>query len=66
MVTQYLNNRTTHGHTAVDVNLYALGPRSSELAGNHENTAIGDFISKSLHLDLASITSELNSNKMIL
>ncbi|MGB0494715.1 MAG: alkaline phosphatase [Kangiellaceae bacterium] len=35
---------TTRGHTGVDVNLYAYGPRSAELAGHHDNTKIGQFI----------------------
>ncbi|CAO3695212.1 unnamed protein product [Umbelopsis ramanniana] len=52
---------TTHGHTAVDVNLYAYGPESDKLRGTHENTDIGDFISEYLGLDLAAITNELKS-----
>ncbi|KAG2185611.1 hypothetical protein INT44_002404 [Umbelopsis vinacea] len=52
---------TTHGHTAVDVNLYAYGPESDKLRGTHENTDIGDFISEYLGLDLAAITSQLKS-----
>jgi alkaline phosphatase len=50
----------THGHSAVDVNLYAYGPRSNQLRGNHENTEIGDFIVDALNLDLGSITKRLN------
>lgn len=34
----------THGHSAVDVNLYSFGESSALLAGNHENTEIGEFI----------------------
>ncbi|KAJ2585930.1 vacuolar alkaline phosphatase, partial [Coemansia sp. RSA 1804] len=44
----------THGHSAVDVNLYAYGKDAHLLRGNHENTDIGDFIVKALGLDLAS------------
>lgn len=51
---------TTHGHTAVDVNLYAYGPGTDELRGSHENTDIGDFISNYLQLDLAAVTHKLH------
>ncbi|CAO3679910.1 unnamed protein product [Umbelopsis vinacea] len=53
---------TTHGHTAVDVNLYAYGAESDKLRGTHENTDIGDFISEYLGLDLEAITKELKNN----
>ncbi|KAJ3416821.1 2-oxoglutarate dehydrogenase complex E2 component [Chytridiales sp. JEL 0842] len=49
----------THGHSAVDVNLYAYGYRSAELRGNHENTEIGDFIIKVLDVDVDSVTKKL-------
>jgi len=52
----------THGHSAVDVNLYAYGHGIDALRGNHENTDIGDFITKYLNLDLDFITKKLNSN----
>ncbi|CAG8591300.1 7262_t:CDS:10 [Ambispora gerdemannii] len=67
----YLSNMTsaraligwsTHGHTAVDVNLYAHGMNAEKLAGNHENTHIGDFIIDFLGLDLSSITLLLNKD----
>ncbi|KAI8088812.1 alkaline-phosphatase-like protein [Halteromyces radiatus] len=51
---------TTHGHTAVDVNLYAMGPGTEVLRGSHENTDIGDFITTYLDLDLDDITERLN------
>ncbi|PHS20525.1 MAG: alkaline phosphatase [Kangiella sp.] len=35
---------TTKSHTAVDVNLYAFGPKSNELRGHFDNTKIGQFI----------------------
>ena len=35
---------TTKGHTGVDVNLYAYGPRSKEITGHSDNTRIGQFI----------------------
>ncbi|CAB4432886.1 unnamed protein product [Rhizophagus irregularis] len=52
----------THGHSSVDVNLYAYGQGSDALRGSHENTDIGDFIVKYLNLDLDFITYKLNSD----
>ncbi|GBB95068.1 hypothetical protein RclHR1_02470012 [Rhizophagus clarus] len=52
----------THGHSAVDVNLYAHGQNTEVLRGNHENTDIGDFITEYLNLDLDFITLKLNKN----
>lgn len=49
----------THGHSAVDVNLYAHGYNSDDLRGNHENTDIGAFIVRQLGLQLGSITTRL-------
>ncbi|KAJ5050450.1 uncharacterized protein L3040_002333 [Drepanopeziza brunnea f. sp. 'multigermtubi'] len=49
---------STHGHTAVDVNIY--GTAGSEgLHGNHENTEIGEFLRNYLDLDVQAITDEL-------
>ncbi|RUO96609.1 alkaline-phosphatase-like protein [Jimgerdemannia flammicorona] len=53
---------TTHGHSAVDVNLYAHGVDSELLRGNHENTDIGHFISNFLKLDLDDVTKRLNQD----
>jgi len=39
---------TTHGHTGVDVNLYAYGSQSQQLIGHWDNTKIGKFIFKLL------------------
>ncbi|KAG2195283.1 hypothetical protein INT47_005058 [Mucor saturninus] len=50
---------TTHGHTAVDVNLYAKGDGTEVLRGSHENTEIGDFIVDYLGLDIDDITKRL-------
>ncbi|RHZ87045.1 hypothetical protein Glove_41g34 [Diversispora epigaea] len=52
----------THGHSSVDVNLYAYGMNIEALRGNHENTDIGEFIKNYLNLDLDDITLKLNSN----
>jgi alkaline phosphatase len=50
----------THGHSAVDVNLYAYGHSSEDLRGNHENTDIGAFIVRQLGLQLEPITARLS------
>ncbi|KAI9717920.1 MAG: hypothetical protein M1812_004447 [Candelaria pacifica] len=51
---------TTHGHSAVDVNIYASkSPHTQPLFGNHENTEVGEFIRDYLDLDLKPITEEL-------
>ncbi|ORY97598.1 alkaline-phosphatase-like protein [Syncephalastrum racemosum] len=50
----------THGHSGVDVNLYAYGRGSEHLRGSHENIDIGHWISQFLDLDLAQITELLN------
>ncbi|KAG2220817.1 hypothetical protein INT45_004478 [Circinella minor] len=50
----------THGHSGVDVNLYAYGLHSDELRGSHENIYIGDFISRMLDLNLTEATQTLN------
>ncbi|KAJ3057004.1 hypothetical protein HK097_001488 [Rhizophlyctis rosea] len=52
----------THGHSAVDVNLYAYGLNSKYLRGNHENTDIGHFIISQLGLDLDPITEKLRKD----
>ncbi|KAI8378575.1 alkaline-phosphatase-like protein [Blakeslea trispora] len=52
----------THGHSGVDVNLYAYGHGTEYLIGSHENIQIGEFITKALNLNLTEVTSELNSN----
>lgn len=48
---------STHGHSAVDVNIYSTGAKS--LHGNHENTEIGDFLQSYLDVDVQPITEEL-------
>ena len=43
---------STHGHSAVDVNIYASDPRAAHrLRGNHENTEVGEFLRWYLDLD---------------
>lgn len=43
---------TTHGHSGADVNIYSSNPEAAKaLAGNHENTEVGDFLRSYLALD---------------
>ncbi|KAI9833362.1 MAG: hypothetical protein M1838_005586 [Thelocarpon superellum] len=49
---------STHGHSAVDVNIYGTS-NSSKIRGNHENTEVGEFLRDYLELDLEPITKEL-------
>lgn len=49
---------STHGHSAVDVNIY--GSKGTErLRGNHENTEIGAFLADYLDVDLDEVTDRL-------
>ncbi|KAI8343529.1 alkaline-phosphatase-like protein [Chlamydoabsidia padenii] len=50
----------THGHSGVDVNLYAYGKSIDEFRGSHENTDIGHILSQKLDLDIDAITEKLN------
>ncbi|KAM0323315.1 hypothetical protein ACHAQA_008907 [Verticillium albo-atrum] len=53
---------STHGHTAVDVNIYSSGGRDAEqIRGNVENTDVGKFLRNWLNVDVAPITEELKS-----
>ncbi|CCK68077.1 alkaline phosphatase PHO8 KNAG_0A03980 [Huiozyma naganishii CBS 8797] len=61
---------TTHGHSAVDVNIYAYANEKNawydildHLQGNHENTEIGQYMAKYLGLDLGSVTEKVNKTK---
>ncbi|KAJ2723051.1 vacuolar alkaline phosphatase [Coemansia sp. Benny D115] len=55
----------THGHSAVDVNLYAYGKDARLLRGNHENTEIGQFIVDFLGLDLDAITAKIRGDRVM-
>ncbi|KAJ2587264.1 vacuolar alkaline phosphatase [Coemansia sp. RSA 1722] len=55
----------THGHSAVDVNLYAYGKDAHVLRGNHENTDIGQFIIDSLGLDLDAVTNQIKGERVV-
>lgn len=58
---------STHGHSAVDVNIYASNPKHARpLIGNHENTEIGEFIREYLDVDLDAVTKELKEEGAVL
>ncbi|KAL1838086.1 hypothetical protein VTJ49DRAFT_3078 [Mycothermus thermophilus] len=51
---------STHGHSAVDVNVYSSGgPGTEKIRGNVENTDIGKFLAEYLDVDVDEITKEL-------
>lgn len=57
---------STHGHSAVDVNIYAYTNNRNtwfeildKLQGNHENIEIGSFIADYLQLDLDEVTKQI-------
>lgn len=51
---------STHGHSAVDVNIYSSGGRGAEqIRGNRENTDVGNFLHEWLDVDVDAITKEL-------
>ncbi|KAJ6439938.1 repressible alkaline phosphatase precursor [Purpureocillium lavendulum] len=51
---------STHGHTAVDVNVYSSGGSGADkIRGNVENTDVGKFLSQYLDVDVDAITKEL-------
>ncbi|KAJ5601897.1 hypothetical protein N7510_011431 [Penicillium lagena] len=54
---------STHGHSAVDVNIYASSSKDAwQLVGNHENTDVGSFLASYLDLDISSVTKRLQSS----
>ncbi|ROT42061.1 repressible alkaline phosphatase [Sodiomyces alkalinus F11] len=53
---------STHGHSAVDVNIYSSGGRGvDKIRGNMENTDIGNFLHEWLDVDVGAITKELKA-----
>ena len=51
---------STHGHSAIDVNIYSSGgPGTEALRGNVENTDVGKFLRHYLDVDVDAITREL-------
>ncbi|PVU99562.1 hypothetical protein BB559_000610 [Furculomyces boomerangus] len=55
---------TSLGHTGVDVNIYAKGPRTDELRGNHENTDIGHWLNSVLGVDIAQATEIIKNTNV--
>lgn len=54
---------STHGHTAVDVNIYSSGGRDTDqIRGNVENTDIGKFLNHYLDVDVDEITEKLRES----
>ncbi|KAI0829502.1 alkaline phosphatase-like protein [Hypoxylon sp. FL0890] len=52
---------STHGHSAVDVNIYSSGgPGAEALRGNVENTDVGKYLREYLNVDVDAVTKELN------
>ncbi|KAI8626102.1 alkaline phosphatase [Xylariaceae sp. FL1651] len=52
---------STHGHSAVDVNIYSSGgPGTDAIRGNVENTDVGNFLREYLKVDVDAVTKELN------
>ena len=49
---------STHGHSAVDVNIYGT-KGSDKLRGNNENTDVGKFLRDYLEVNVDEITQEL-------
>ncbi|KAJ5997051.1 hypothetical protein N7522_008711 [Penicillium canescens] len=55
---------STHGHSAVDVNIYASSSKDAwPLVGNNENTDVGSFLAEYLDLDVAKVTQMLRDTK---
>lgn len=55
---------STHGHTAVDVNIYSSGgPGAESIRGNVENTEVGQYLSRYLDVDVDKISEELKAAK---
>ncbi|KAI0183014.1 alkaline-phosphatase-like protein [Xylaria flabelliformis] len=51
---------STHGHSAVDVNIYSSGgPGADAIRGNVENTDVGEFLRRYLGVDVDAVTREL-------
>ncbi|OAA67059.1 alkaline phosphatase [Niveomyces insectorum RCEF 264] len=52
---------STHGHSAVDVNIYSSGgPAAEPIRGNRENTDVGKFLQEYLGVDVEEVAQELN------
>ncbi|GAB7349111.1 hypothetical protein MBLNU459_g8059t1 [Dothideomycetes sp. NU459] len=63
------NGWSTHGHSAVDVNIYASDAKAAKkLQGNHENTEVGEFLRWYLDVEdeVQQVTKELKDKMDIL
>lgn len=66
---QMISNRaqigwSTHGHSAVDVNIYSSGgPGTEVIRGNVENTQIGEFLQSFLSVNTDEVTKILREDK---
>ncbi|KAK4204416.1 putative alkaline phosphatase [Triangularia verruculosa] len=57
---------STHGHSAVDVNVYSSGgPGTEEIRGNVENIDVGAFLRRYLDVDVEEITRELREKMVV-
>lgn len=57
---------STHGHSAVDVNIYASSPNIAKpLLGNHENTEVGEFLRTYLDVSVDDITKKLKDHMTV-
>ncbi|KAK4175624.1 alkaline-phosphatase-like protein [Triangularia setosa] len=57
---------STHGHSAVDVNIYSSGgPGTEDIRGNVENTDVGGFLRRYLDVDVEEITRELREKMVV-
>ncbi|RYP12434.1 hypothetical protein DL765_007333 [Monosporascus sp. GIB2] len=55
---------STHGHSAVDVNIYSSGgPGTDSIRGNVENTDVGRFLHEYLDVDIEAVTRELKDKR---
>ena len=57
---------STHGHSAVDVNIYcsgAVGSATDKLRGNVENTEVGIWLREYLAVDVEQVTKELSQRR---
>jgi alkaline phosphatase len=52
---------TTNGHTAVDVNLYAVGPGREAFVGHYDNTYVGQTLAALWDLDLEALSQQLRT-----
>jgi alkaline phosphatase len=51
---------SSHGHSAVDVNIYSSGgPGTDAIRGNVENTDVGKFLREYIDVDVDDITKQL-------